>query len=66
LVLPDTFLFGSEADIPIPLEKYHGNLSGEKIRENTLFWTDTNSVNHCRSYNYDENGNIDNLCEKIL
>ncbi len=37
------------------------NLPGEHIYHSSTFWRDEDGVQHRESYNYDENGYIENL-----
>lgn len=40
-------------------EKDH--LPGDHINHSSTFWRDDDGVQHRESYNYDENGNMENL-----
>ena len=44
-----------------PRDTYTGDLPGEHIHHSSTFWRDENGVQHRESYNYDENGYIENL-----
>lgn len=49
-----------ERDYPIPDDRYTGNLPGGGIRHNSTSWEDQYG-RHRESYNYDRDGNIENL-----
>jgi len=50
----------NERDYPIPDDKYRGDLPGGGIRHNSTHWEDQDG-RHRESYNYDREGNIENL-----
>ena len=49
-----------EHDYPIPDDRYTGNLPGGGIRHSSTHWQDETGY-HRESYNYDRDGNIENL-----
>lgn len=48
-------------DYPIPADKYDGDLPGKDIRHNSTSWRDKDGNKHRESYNYDENGYMENF-----
>jgi hypothetical protein len=49
-----------ERDYPIPDDRYTGNLQGGGIMKNSTHWDDQDG-HHRESYNYDREGNMENL-----
>ena len=47
-------------DYPIPDDRYAGDLQGGGIMHSSTHWQDENG-HHRESYNYDRDGNIENL-----